>query len=167
MNIILTGIARSGTTLSCSLLNRLPRCVALHEPMDPSELVGLGLPDAYLDRIAAFFAVQRASLLDSGTAVSKARGGLVPDNPFESAPPAAGLRPSTVENQEVRFEKRLEPGFRLVVKHTDDLMSATRYALMMRRFAKTQEEAETRLKANRMTGAPVVAFGVFDPTIGY
>ena len=55
----------------------------------------------------------------------------------------------------------------LVVKHTDDLMSATRYALMMRRFAKTQEEAETRLKANRMTGAPVVAFGVFDPTIGY
>lgn len=41
MDIILTGIARSGTTLSCSLLNKLPQCVALHEPMNPDDLVGL------------------------------------------------------------------------------------------------------------------------------
>lgn len=131
MDIILTGIARSGTTLTCSLLNRLPRCVALHEPMDPAELVGLGISDAYLDRIAAFFKAQRASLLDTGTAVSKARGGRVPDNPFESAPPAAGLRPSTVENQEVRFDKRLEPGFRLVVKHPN-FFTATLEVLLTR-----------------------------------
>ena len=44
MDIILTGIARSGTTLSCSLLNKLPQCVALHEPMNPAELVDLLLP---------------------------------------------------------------------------------------------------------------------------
>ena len=98
MDIILTGIARSGTTLSCSLLNKLPRCVALHEPMNPAELVGLPFPDAYMAKVAAFFSAQRASLLGSGTAVSKARGGRVPDNPFESAPAGAGLRPSTVAN---------------------------------------------------------------------
>ncbi len=34
-NIILTGIPRSGTTLICYLLNKIPNTVALHEPMGP------------------------------------------------------------------------------------------------------------------------------------
>jgi hypothetical protein len=116
MDIILTGMARSGTTLSCALLNKLPQSVALHEPMNPAELVGLGLPEPYMARIASFFATQRASLLATGTAVSKARDGRVPDNPFESVPATSGLRISTVENQEVYFEKRLQHDFRLVIK---------------------------------------------------
>jgi len=131
MDIILTGIARSGTTLSCSLLNKLPQCVALHEPMNPAELVGLDFPDAYLARVASFFAEQRVSLLGSGTAVSKARDGRVPDNPFGSAPATAGLRPSTVKNQEVHFEKRLRPDFRLVVKHPN-FFTATLTTLLTR-----------------------------------
>ena len=131
MDIILTGIARSGTTLSCSLLNKLPQCVALHEPMNPAELVGLDFPDAYLARVASFFAEQRLSLLGSGTAVSKARDGRVPDNPFGSAPATAGLRPSTVKNQEVHFEKRLRPDFRLVVKHPN-FFTATLTTLLTR-----------------------------------
>lgn len=54
----------------------------------------------------------------------------------------------------------------MVVKVTDDLMSATRYAMMGRRFAKTQEEAEARVRPGR--GMPTVpSFGVFDPTTGY
>jgi hypothetical protein len=53
----------------------------------------------------------------------------------------------------------------MVVKISDDLMSATRYGMMMRRFAKTQEEAETRLRPGRM--APVLPFTVFDETTGY
>jgi len=131
MDIILTGIARSGTTLSCSLLNKLPQCVALHEPMNPGELVGLGFPDAYMARIESFYATQRASLLGSGTAVSKARDGRVPDNPFETAPAAAGLRSSIVANQEVDFGKSLRPGFRLVVKHPN-LFTATLATLLTR-----------------------------------
>lgn len=131
MDIILTGIARSGTTLSCALLNRLPQCVALHEPMRPSDLVGLPYPGEYLARIAAFFAGQRASLMESGTAVSKARDGGVPDNPFSPTPERAGLRASTVTNEQVRFEKRLESGFRLVVKHPN-FFTATLEALLTR-----------------------------------
>lgn len=131
MDIILTGIARSGTTLSCSLLNKLPQCVALQEPMNPAKLVGLDFPDAYLARVASFFAEQRVSLLGSGTAVSKARDGRVPDNPFGSAPATAGLRPSTVKNQEVHFEKRLRPDFRLVVKHPN-FFTATLTTLLTR-----------------------------------
>jgi hypothetical protein len=133
MDIILTGIARSGTTLSCALLNKLPACVALHEPMYPADLIGLSLPDAFLDAVASFFASQRASLLASGTAVSKARGGSVPDNPFAAKATAGGLRVSTVENQEVRFDKPLRPGFRLVVKHPN-VFTAT-LAVLRNRFA--------------------------------
>ncbi len=117
MDIILTGIARSGTTLSCSLLNKLPQCVALHEPMNPADLAGIGFPEAYLERIASFFAAQRASLLDSGKAVSKSHEGRVPDNPFGSARATDGLRTSTVTTEEVHFAKRLQPDFRLVIKH--------------------------------------------------
>ncbi len=54
----------------------------------------------------------------------------------------------------------------LIVRLTDDLMSATRYAMMMRRFAKTQEEAETRLRRNTMP-APDLSFGVLDQDMGY
>lgn len=53
----------------------------------------------------------------------------------------------------------------LIVKDGDDLMSATRYALMMRRFARNHEEAGARIKSIGM--APVVSFGVFDPVAGY
>jgi len=131
MDIILTGIARSGTTLSCSLLNTLPQCVALHEPMNPAELVGLDIPEAFMARIDSFFATQRASLLGSGTAVSKAREGRVPDNPFGSAPTTDGLRPSTVKNQEVHFGKQLRPDFRLVMKHPN-VFTATLSVLQAR-----------------------------------
>ena len=52
----------------------------------------------------------------------------------------------------------------LIVKSGDDLMAATRYAMMMRRKAKTQEEASSRLSQMAM---PVVEFGFFDPVAGY
>ena len=131
MDIILTGIARSGTTLTCSLLNKLPQSVALHEPMNPAELVGLDVHTEFLERVAAFFAVQRASLLASGTAVSLARDGVVPDNPFEPTVAPEGLRPSTVGSEAVRFAKRLAPGFRLSIKHPN-CFTATLSALLTR-----------------------------------
>ena len=54
----------------------------------------------------------------------------------------------------------------IIVKLNDDILSATRYAMMMRRKAKTQEEAETRLRVGR--GMPnVPSFDVFDPVTGY
>lgn len=53
----------------------------------------------------------------------------------------------------------------LIVKEGDDLMAATRYALMMRRFAKTFEEGNARLQRNRVR--PVVAYGVLDAEVGY
>jgi len=117
MDIILTGIARSGTTLSCYLLNQLPQCVALHEPMNPAELASLEFPEGFVRRIDEFFAEQRRMLISTGKAFSKARSGEVPDNPFQSTASPNQLRASTVTNQEVYFSKSLGEGFRLVVKH--------------------------------------------------
>jgi len=117
MNIILTGIARSGTTLTCSLLNKLPQCVALHEPMQPSELACLDFPSGYTEKIEAFFDTQRQSLLKIGTALTKARDGVVPDNPFDSSVSSSVLRYSTVKNEQVHFNNNLQADFRLVIKH--------------------------------------------------
>lgn len=54
----------------------------------------------------------------------------------------------------------------LVVKDGDDLLSATRYALMMRRHAKTHDQAES----NRLPRAgtfPTISFDVLDAEVGY
>jgi hypothetical protein len=53
----------------------------------------------------------------------------------------------------------------MIVKDGDDLLSATRYGVMMRRYAKTHEEAGARINTHRV--APVVSFGVFDEATGY
>jgi phage terminase large subunit-like protein len=53
----------------------------------------------------------------------------------------------------------------VIVKLNDDLLSATRYGMMMRRKAKTQEESETRMRGNRIPN--ITPFGVFDPVTGY
>jgi len=53
----------------------------------------------------------------------------------------------------------------LVVKDGDDLLSATRYAMMARRLAKTQDAAVTSLRRGNMF--PVIDYGVLDAEIGY
>jgi hypothetical protein len=131
MDIVLTGIVRSGTTLSCWLLNKLPTCVALHEPIDPNSLLGLDFPAEYLDEVKKFFITQRASLISSRIAVTKASKGAIPDNPFDGKAANGRLRASTVQVQNVYFDKPLEEGFRLVIKQPN-FFTATLGALTTR-----------------------------------
>jgi hypothetical protein len=116
MDIILTGTARSGTSLTCALINRLPQSVALLEPMNPGSLAGLSPAECVL-RITEYFAEQRSSLLSSGIATSKALDGVIPENTYGTTRGADGLRTSVVQSQQVHFSKDLLPGFRLVIKH--------------------------------------------------
>ena len=53
----------------------------------------------------------------------------------------------------------------LVVKLNDDLLAATRYAVMMKRKAKNHEEINFGAKSNNHF--PVVKFDVIDPVTGY
>ena len=131
MDVVLTGIPRSGTTLACFLLNHLPQCVALHEPLDPTRLFGLECPNAYLDKVTSFYGRQRASILRFGTAISKARAGTIPDNPFTNSQSTLCLRSSDLCRQEIKITKRLDPSFKLVIKHPN-MFTATLPVLVTR-----------------------------------
>ena len=65
-NLIITGIPRSGSTLACTLLNRLPDVVTLNETMNVGEL--LALPDAQsrVQAIADYFAEARRTIDRTG-----------------------------------------------------------------------------------------------------
>ncbi len=80
-NIVITGPGRSGTTLTCHLLNKLPNTVALSEPINPGKYTDR-LPDneAVADGIRDFYREQRRMALNRGTVLSK-HVGVVPDNP--------------------------------------------------------------------------------------
>lgn len=111
-DIILTGPPRSGTTLACHLLNKLPQTIALHEPMRlamfPDQVTGLA-------SVRAFFPEMRRTLLAEGKALSRISRNEIPDNPFPSG--GTGPRQSIVHKDWIHFDKPLDSGFDLVLKH--------------------------------------------------
>jgi hypothetical protein len=113
-NILITGTPRSGTTMTCHLLNMLPETVALHEPMQTGQLKGQDGPAAAVER---FCDDQRQSILEHGLAISKHAGGTVPANPVGTSRTDAGLRKREVSKGEIIIDKELSPDFALVVKH--------------------------------------------------
>lgn len=118
-NVVLTGLPRSGSTLICSLLNLCADTVALHEPIPVAELARQHGLAALPERIEAYYADARHSLLTTRRAFSKARRGQVPDNTFdETCGAGEDLRRSSVSRQEVSFVgKELSPDFTLAIKH--------------------------------------------------
>lgn len=115
-NIILTGLPRGSTTLTCHLLNQVNNVVALHEPLEVGKFIGLSRAEI-LEGIDAFFAAARQSLLEDGVAPSKVEDGRVPDNPWSDSPEQSGLRGRRTSKGEIRIERALAPDFRLVIKH--------------------------------------------------
>lgn len=133
-NMIITGIPRSGTTLTCHLLNKLPDTIALHEPM---KLVAKDEfcedYDLLRQRVDQFFAQTRQSLLTDGTAVTKHQAGQIPANSrgaygifFNHLPNwllgrrilgRTVTRPSLVHKSTVTFHKPLSASFSLYIKH--------------------------------------------------
>ena len=79
-DVVLTGLPRSGTTLVCHLLNKLPDTVALVEPMSGKQLAALKDPQAMTDWIEDFFRQTRRSLGTKGTVITRHVDGEIPDN---------------------------------------------------------------------------------------
>ena len=113
-NVLITGTPRSGTTMTCHLLNMLPETVALHEPMQTGQLKGQDGPAA---AVARFCEEQRQSILEHGRAISKHAGGAVPANPVGTIRSDSGLRKRVVSKGEIAIDKELSPDFILAVKH--------------------------------------------------
>src|SRR3954464_4424531 len=116
-NVLITGTPRSGTTLLCSLLNKLPNMVALHEPMNVWQFPKCPDAPAIADVIERFCADTRKSLLENGVAVSKHVGGLIPDNVAADQVNRSGTRLRHTEHGPVRIAKPLTNKFALAIKH--------------------------------------------------
>ena len=126
-NILLTGIPRSGTTLACRLLSECPQVIALNEPMDK---------DRFPDRATALREVDKAfssfrkSLLRSGTALARTQDGKITDNAYDQS---TGRRQRVVQRTEIAFDKPLDAGFTLVMKHNAE------FSLLLPEIAETFE----------------------------
>ena len=116
MDIVLTGIPRSGTTLACHLLNKCSNTVALHEPMPVWEFKGLPAEDRLL-KVEEFFSSQRRSLVETGTGLSKINAGSVPTNSFAPSNAAGIPRKSICNLSTMNVGKPLREDFTLVIKH--------------------------------------------------
>jgi len=116
-NVLITGMPRSGTTLVCSLLNKLPETVALHEPMNVWEFAECRDAGAVGDLIENFCAETRKSLREHGFAISKHVGGKIPDNVADNQVNRAGTRLRRTEHGPVVVDKPLSQNFTLAVKH--------------------------------------------------
>jgi len=114
-NVILTGIPRSGTTLTCHLLNKLPDTVALHEPLVPLDLIGYSRPNL-VNFVVDYFSEQRKQILETATAVSKSFGGQVPDNPVSGVDALTGKRIRVLDGRLIHIEKSLSREFYLAIK---------------------------------------------------
>ncbi len=110
-NIIITGPPRSGTTLVCYLLNKLPNIVALHEPMNlsmfssPLDIIGVA---------EGFFNEMREIIGSEKMALSRLSEGKIPSNPFEEG---KSNRTPNVKKGLFAIDKELNPDFKLCIKH--------------------------------------------------
>jgi hypothetical protein len=116
-DILITGTPRSGTTLTCHLLNKVPDTLALHEPMRAKQLAEVDDPAARVAIVAQFCAEQRRMALAEGRVISKNVDGRVPDNPIGTEMTSAGLRKSVVRKGYIPVTKPLSEDFALVIKH--------------------------------------------------
>lgn len=113
-NVLITGMPRSGTTLTCSLLNKLPDIVALHEPMNVFEFVGRSSNEV-VKMIEEFCAESRKSLHENKFAISKHVAGKVQDN--SATADRTGKRVRQIEHGRIEVTKPLSPEFTLAIKH--------------------------------------------------
>ncbi len=116
--ILLTGLPRAGTTLSCHILNNCPATLALHEPMKPGDFEPAAGIDAALSRIQQFAVVTRQQVLQEGKALSQQKDGAVPENPVAANAVGGGLRPMDVSLGLIDVSARALPAdFTLIIKH--------------------------------------------------
>jgi hypothetical protein len=139
--VLLTGLARGGTTLACELLNHLPDVRALDEPMDPNELLAQAAGDQERPIDAAkiqagierFAAQQRRSILDRGTALTLHVGGRVIGARVSDERDADGLRLRMGERGEIALGRPAAADFTLVIKHP--VAFTALLAILVERFA--------------------------------
>ncbi len=111
--LLLAGLPRSGTTLACALLNRMPNVLALAEPM---LLQDLRDRSAALEMITDFIRVTRERALRDGHAPTLGEAWTA-DNLAEPPRADGGLRAGVGQVRSLPIGKPLSPEFLLFLKH--------------------------------------------------
>ena len=113
-NVVLTGPGRSGTTLTCHLLNKLPNTIALAEPLSPNRFEAQ-MPDydAVCDELEKVYRQMRRKALKQGVVRSKHVGGIVPDN---TKGQVDGVRKRIAVKGDIPVGKELDKDFLLAIK---------------------------------------------------
>ncbi len=113
-NVVLTGPGRSGTTLACNLLNKLPDVLALSEPISPGKFADVAHDqEAVVDGVENFYRRMRRMARRRGSVISKHVGGVVPDN---SKGDVGGVRRRIAQKGKIPVTKDLTRDFQLVIK---------------------------------------------------
>ena len=113
--IMLMGIPRSGSTLSCKLLNEYKNTLALLEPMNAFSFPSND-PLHACENIHAFVFSSRKQALYDKMAVTKHNNGHIPTNTMESDSNIT-LRKAVVKDGKISINKVLDSNFTLVIKH--------------------------------------------------
>ncbi len=117
-NLILTGIKRSGTTLTCHLLNKVPDVIALHEPMKVSKFAEYESREELCEAVARFFQFVRRIAHEEGKIVTRHFEGAVPANTFGDQRSKEGLRKGIGTNKgKTAIDKQVSENFLLCIKH--------------------------------------------------
>ncbi|MGB1249597.1 MAG: hypothetical protein ACPG8W_03125 [Candidatus Promineifilaceae bacterium] len=98
-NVLITGIPRSGTTLTCYLLNQIPNVIALPEPLRPYDTIKEYGAERIADAVESCLQQNRKSLLTEGTAVCKHIDGKLHDNPFGNYGVLARYLPARIRSR--------------------------------------------------------------------
>ena len=114
-DLIIAGLPRSGSTMTCHLLNKVPNVVALHEPMNPFA-ISLQEPKDIVVEFKAFFEHQRKSILENGFAKCKTTDGVIPTNSMGEFDAKSGRRIKLLNSDELKVDKPLDNNFLLAIK---------------------------------------------------
>jgi hypothetical protein len=112
--ILLGGIPRSGTTLLCALLNKLPNAIALAEPMDFGQVSS---KEQLFKFISTFQEEARDKALKEGVFLTKTRSGVLVDNTVSASPASSQLRNGDAVKSYIPVGKNLSKDFNLFIKH--------------------------------------------------
>jgi len=152
--VLVTGLPRSGTTLTCELLNKVPDTVALDEPMDWWQFTGTTPPatgpasrlvaplrralrrpppprqapgaEVLCDNIERFGAEVRRSIEARGVALSRHVDGKVLGSKVADHTTESGLRAKLAQRGEIAIDRELSPHFLLAIKHNSGFTAILR-----------------------------------------
>ena len=114
---LLTGLPRSGTTLTCCLLNQMENIVALNEPLIPGAL-GPSCDEA-IKQIHLFAHETRESIEAGELVFSAHKDGVIPDNTMSATYGSNGLRQAVVKRGKIQIpNSTISSNFKLTIKHT-------------------------------------------------